>query len=134
MSARPLPEPTGLTAAWYEYCHREELRFQRCRACGRWRHPPRFLCPTCGSSEWSWERSSGRGALFTWTVTHQALNPAFIDLVPYAVAVVELGEGPRVVSGLRDVALSELRIDLPLDVAFESLSDTITVPVFTPRQ
>jgi uncharacterized OB-fold protein len=134
MTARPLPEPTGLTAEWYAYCHREELRFQRCRACGRWRHPPRFLCPTCGSEEWSWERSSGRGALFTWTVTHQALHPAFVDLVPYAVAVVELEEGVRVVSGLRGLPLTDLRLDLALDVAFEVLSETITVPVFTPTR
>jgi uncharacterized OB-fold protein len=134
VTERPLPEPTGLTAEWYEYCHRSELRFQRCTACGRWRHPPRFLCPRCGSPEWSWEQSSGRGALFTWTVAHQALHPAFADEVPYAVAVVELEEGARVVSGLRDVAFTELRLDLPLEVAFKTLSETITVPVFTPRR
>ena len=131
-SPPPASVPDGLNADWYEHCRRGELRFQRCAACGCWRHPPRFRCPACGSDQWIWERSSGRGTVFSWTVTHQVLRPAWADAVPYAVLVVELDEGVRVVAGLRGLAPSELRLGLPVAVAFEALSGSLTVPVFQP--
>ena len=128
----PATPPDGLNGEWYEYCRGGELRFQCCAQCQRWRHPPRFRCPACGSDQWSWERSSGHGTVFSWTVTHQAPRPAWADLVPYAVLVVELDEGVRVVAGLRGLAPSELRLDLEVAVAFEAVSDALSVPVFYP--
>jgi uncharacterized OB-fold protein len=129
--ATPVP-PDGLNGEWYEYCRLGELRFQRCAGCGRWRHPPRFRCPQCGSEEWTWERSSGRGQVFSWTVTHQAPRPGWADAVPYAALVVELDEGVRVVAGLRELAPAELRLGQPVVVGFEALSDAFTIPVFRP--
>ncbi len=132
--AKPVPSPEGLNADWYAWCGRGELRFQRCAGCGRWRHPPRYVCAGCGSGDWSWERSAGEGTVFTWTVTHQALHPAFADDVPYAVVVVELAEGVRVVSGLRGVDPVELRLGLAVAVEFERRTEDITLPVFGPAR
>ncbi len=124
----PIPKPKpvldGTTAEFYRFCQQGELRFQRCSACGTWRHPPRVLCAHCGSPRWTWERSSGRGRVFTWTVVHQAMHPAFAPEVPYAVLVVETEEGVRVVSNLRGAAPDVLELDVPVEVAFEP------VPVF----
>jgi uncharacterized OB-fold protein len=133
-SAAPKPRPVleGLTAAYYEHCAGGELRFQRCDDCGAWRHPPRVLCATCGSSRWSWQRSTGRGRIFTWTVVHQAMNPAYASEVPYAVIVVEMDEGVRVVANLRGAGPEVLCLDLPVEVTFEAVDGTLTLPMFQP--
>jgi uncharacterized OB-fold protein len=80
-----------------------------------------------------WARSSGRARLFSWTVTHQLIVPQFAEDLPYAVIVAELEEGPRLVSGLRGLAHSELVLDLPLEVGFEKVSDAIGLHYFRPR-
>ena len=133
---KPLPKPEGMNAEFYEHCARRELRFQRCE-CGVWRHPPRVLCAACGSEGWEWAPASGRGRVFTWTVTHQALHPAYADDVPYALLVVEMDEGVRMVSTLRDLDPADLALDLPVEVVFETRSDptrpdSITLPCFRP--
>jgi uncharacterized OB-fold protein len=127
---RYTPAPTDFAAEFYAHCARGELRFQRCTGCGAWRHPPRILCPQCASEAWEWARSSGRGRLFSWTVTHQGIVPWFAQDVPYAVAVVELEEGPRIVSGLRGIPLDRLALGLPLEVAFEKVSEEIGLHYF----
>ncbi len=127
------PNALGLGAEWYEQCASGELRFQRCGVCRAWRHPPRLLCAVCGSDAWSWQPSTGRGALFSWTVTHQPLHPAYADRVPYVVAVVELEEGVRVVTALDGVALDDLTLDLPLQGAVEVVAEGVGMPFFRAR-
>ena len=131
---RMVPRPVGLNAEFYAHCARGELRFQRCGSCGTWRHPPRYRCGSCGSAEWSWERATGRGRVFSWTVTHQALDPAYADELPYAVVVVELDEGPRLVGNLRGLAPAALRLDLPVEVEFEPVADGVALTHFRPRE
>lgn len=131
---RPLPEPDDdLNAAFWEHCAREELRFQRCAACGSWRHLPRLRCARCGSGEFSWERSSGRGRVYSWTITHQAPLRAFAARAPYAVLVVELDEGVRMVAGLVEATPEVLRLDLPVEVVFERITAEAALPQFRPR-
>ena len=86
---KPLPVLEGLTAEFYAWCKKGELRFQRCSGCGAWRHVPRPMCANCSSLDWTWERSTGRGRIFTWTVTAAPLHPGFKDATPYAPVVVE---------------------------------------------
>lgn len=130
---RPVPPLQGsLAAEFYAHCHAERLCFQRCTACGAWRHLPRWMCAGCGSAEWTWEASSGRGRLHSWTVTHQPPHPAFAKDVPYVVAIVELDEGVRMVSALREVDTGELALGLPVEVVFERVSDSVALPCFRP--
>jgi len=137
VSGGPLPKPRpvleGSTAEFYEYCAAGELRFQRCLTCGAWRHPPRVLCAVCGSPRYRWERSSGRGQVFSWTVVHQAMHPAFAAEAPYAVVVVETDEGVRFVSNLRDAGPEVLRLGLPVEVFFEAVDEALTLPMVRPR-
>jgi uncharacterized OB-fold protein len=126
------PNPEGLHAEFYGFCARGELRFQRCTACDAWRHPPRILCPRCGAEAWGWTASSGRGTVYTWTVTHQALVPVFAEDLPYAVVVVELAEGVRLVSALRGIAPAAITLNLPVEVRFHRMSDTIGLHWFVP--
>ncbi|HUI48091.1 MAG TPA: OB-fold domain-containing protein [Acidimicrobiia bacterium] len=130
MSDRLLPAADGLNGEFYGFLARGELRLQRCTACAAWRHPPRFRCATCGSAGVAWERASGRGRVYSWTVTHRAVDPAFTP--PYAILVVELDEGPRLVGNLRGVEPSELVLDLPVVVEIEAVSDTVGLLWFSP--
>ncbi|MFQ5417912.1 MAG: Zn-ribbon domain-containing OB-fold protein [Myxococcota bacterium] len=128
--AKPLPELEGLTGEFYGFCRRGELRFQRCRDCGSWRHVPRDMCAGCGSWQWEWALSSGRGVVYSWTVVGRALHPAFEHDTPYAPVIVEMDEGVRLLSRVEGVAPADLEIDLPVEVGFESVTPEVSLPFF----
>ncbi len=127
---RVLPAPAGPSAELYAFWAKSELRLQRCARCGVWRHPPRYRCARCGSAEATWELVTGRGCVYSWTITHRAVDPAFEP--PYAIVVVELDEGPRLVGSLAGLEPSELRLDLPVVVELEPASDTVALLTFRP--
>jgi uncharacterized OB-fold protein len=127
---KPLPELEGFSADFYGYCKSGELRFQRCTGCGVWRHVPRELCADCGSFDFEWAASSGKGTIFTWTVVGRALHPAYVDAVPYAPTVVEMEEGVRVLTEIVDCPPDELEIGTPVEVSFVAVTDEITLPKF----
>jgi hypothetical protein len=131
---KPLPRGEDYNREFYQFCKQHELRFQRCSHCGAWRHMPRESCQACGSFAWTWERSSGRGQVFSWTVIHRALHPGFADDVPYAVVVIELEEGVRVVSHVIDLPPEELRLGLPVEVVFDDVTPEVSLPKFRPAQ
>jgi len=122
------PEMDDLAVQFYAECAKGRLCFQRCRACGTWRHLPRHGCAACGSTDWEWAPSSGRGRVFSWTVTHQAPFPGLAT--PYVVAVVETDEGVRMAAGLRGVAPEALALDMAVEVEMVAVSDTAAVPFF----
>jgi uncharacterized OB-fold protein len=134
-AARPemriVPNPIGPNAEFYAWAARGELRLQRCTACKTWRHPPRHRCATCGALESTWEPVSGRGRVFSWTITHRQLDPAFD--VPYAVVVVELDEGPRLVGNLQGLDPSALALDRRVQAVLEPVSDTVALVHFAPE-
>ncbi len=127
---KPLPALDGLAKGFYDWCKQGELRFQRCTDCGSWRHVPREMCAACGSWQWTWEQSSGRGTVFTWTVIARALHPAFQSDTPYAPVVVEMEEGVRVLSQVVDCAPDQLQIGMPVEVVFEEVTPEVTLPKF----
>ena len=128
--ARMIPDPIGLNAVLYAHWARGELRLQRCDDCSTWRHPPRYLCARCGSSRFTWARSEGRARVFSWTITHRAVDPAFEP--PYAIVVAELGEGPRLVGSLAGLDPAELALDRAVVVELEPVSDAIALVTFRP--
>jgi uncharacterized OB-fold protein len=84
--------------------------------------------------QWEWKAASGRGKVFSWTVTHAPLHPAFAGQVPYAVLLVELEEGVRMISGFRNGSVNDLKFDMPVEVIFERINDNVAMPFFQPRQ
>ena len=127
---KPLPVLEGFTGEFYAACQRGELIFQRCDNCGAWRHVPRELCAECGSWDWNWQASSGRGKVFTWTVVERPLHPAFVEDVPLAAVVVELEEGVRLLSHVVDCPPDELEMEMPVVVQFDTVTDDVTLPRF----
>lgn len=133
-SPRPILAPgmDALARAFYAECARGRLCFQRCTACATFRHLPRHACAACGSPASEWAPSTGRGRIFSWTVTHQAPLPGLT--VPYAVAIVEMEEGVRLAAALRGLAPEAIALDLPVRVELVPVSDTAAVPVFRPAE
>ncbi|MCH9673454.1 MAG: OB-fold domain-containing protein [Gammaproteobacteria bacterium] len=127
---KPLPRGEDLNGEFYAFCRNKELRFQRCSQCDAWRHMPRETCRNCGSFEWTWERSAGKGTVFSWTVIHRALHPGFAEELPYAAVIVELEEGVRLVSNVVDVAPDDLAVGLPVEVFFEDVTEDTTLHKF----
>lgn len=122
-----LPEASPLLAAHRFALADERLTFQRCAGCGNAWLPPRDHCPACLADTWRWEEASGRARVVSWVVYHRAYHPAFADRVPYNVVLVELAEGPRMISNIEGIGGAEgLSIDLPLEVAIGTEGD---VPV-----
>jgi uncharacterized OB-fold protein len=126
----PLPRTRGPAAEFYKFCKAHELRFQRCTDCRTWRHIPRDMCAKCGSFNFEWARSSGRGTVFSWTTVTQPMLPQFAPLVPYAPAVIELDEGVRMVSWVTDVKPDDLALGIPVEVVFDDVTLEVTLPKF----
>lgn len=130
MTGRPLPQLAGLTAEFYAHCKARELRFQRCTECNAWRHVPRERCGECGAAGWRWDRSSGRGRVYTWIVANRSMHPAFPSDPPLAPVVIEMDEGVRLVSELVDCPPHELAIGMPVEVVFVDVTEDVTLPKF----
>lgn len=126
----PLPTVTPLTAPYWEGLEAGELRFQRCGDCGNAWLPAREECPKCLSDSVVWEASSGRGRVISWVVYHSAVHPAFADRIPYNVAIVELDEGPRLITNV-NAPEEALAIELPVVVSIEPESG-VNVARFDP--
>jgi len=127
---KPVPELEGLHGEFYGFCKKHELRFQRCTSCNTWRHTPREICADCGSWDWEWTQSSGKGRVFTWTTVARALHPAFKDSCPLAPAIIEMEEGVRILSNVTDCPPDELEMDMAVEVDFDDITDEITLPMF----
>jgi uncharacterized OB-fold protein len=129
----PLPELEGLHKEFYDHCKNHALHFQRCTDCSAFRHVPREMCAECGSWNWAWAASSGRGQVFTWTVVVRPMHPDFVDACPYAPIVVEMEEGVRLLSIATDVSPEDLEIGMEVEVVYDDVTDEITLPKFRRR-
>jgi hypothetical protein len=134
VTAKPLPEITPAMTPFWEAARRHQLVVQRCRGCGARRFPARDTCSRCLGHEADWVPVTGRGTVFSFAVMHQVYHPGFADAVPYAVVVVELEEGARLVSNLLDCPVGEITIGMPVEVAFDDVTPEVTLPKFRPRR
>lgn len=97
-----LPDQSDAVARpYWDGLKRGQLLYQVCRVCAHRRLPPTAQCPKCLSDEVEWAATRGRGRLASWVVFHRAYHPAFEDQIPYAVGIVELDEGPRMLARLK---------------------------------
>jgi uncharacterized OB-fold protein len=132
-STRALPEPTPETRDFWDGTAAGQLRLQRCDACAHVYFPPRPFCPACASRRVSSFAATGHGTLYSYLIHHRPV-PGFTP--PYAIAVVQLAEGPRLMSNIVDCPQTPeaLVLDMPLEVAFQKLDERITLPVFRPAR
>lgn len=100
MSDAPLPEVTSLTEPYWTGLAEGRLLYQRCLLCGHSWLPAREECPHCLAADPEWVQAAGTGRLISWVVYHHAAHSYFAGQLPYTVAVIELSEGPRLISRL----------------------------------
>ncbi|GAA0603683.1 OB-fold domain-containing protein [Sporichthya brevicatena] len=128
---KAVPKPTPETKPFWDACAEGELRLQYCTACEGHYFPPRFFCPTCLSRDVEWRAVSGRGRLYSYVINQSFAPPGWET--PYAIALVELEEGPRLMSNILDVPQTPeaLVLDMELEVTFE-VRGGVAIPQFRP--
>ena len=129
---KPLPYVHDETRPFWEGTKRHELQIQRCLDCEKFYFYPRSICPHCLSDNTEWVNVSGRGKIYSFTVSHRPASPAFEPDVPYNIAIVELDEGVRMMSNIVECQNEDLRIDMPVEVVFDDVTPEITLPKFRP--
>jgi uncharacterized OB-fold protein len=125
-----LPTPEGDTIEFWEAAKEERLLIKHCLDCDAYSYYPRPFCPKCWSEQVEWYQASGEGTLYTWSVIYNNDQPPWRDRVPYVAAIVDLAEGPRMMTNVVDCPFEDLRVGMPLMVSFQPISDEFTIPVF----
>lgn len=127
-----LPKSRPGTEVYWDACRQHELLIQRCSECGTHQFYPRIFCTSCSSRAVEWVRASGHGKVLTWTVVHRAVSEAYAADVPYTIALVELQEGPVMMSKVSSCESEPVYSGMAVEVSFEDWSDQVSMPVFVP--
>ena len=132
---KPIPIPQPESDFYWEKAKQHELWMRSCNSCGKAYFYPRDISPCCASRDTSWTKASGRATLYTYGIVHRAPHAGFAADAPFVTAIVELEEGPRVptnIVGIENPTPDNLVIGMPLEVTFENITETITLPKFKP--
>jgi uncharacterized OB-fold protein len=129
---KPLPSISGETRPYWDSCRRGQLLIQKCDSCGEYQFYPRGICANCWSNDIQWITSSGKGTVWTFTVTYQNGTPGFAEDVPYVLALVELEEGVRMFTNIVECDPRSVTIGMPVEVTFVQATNQISVPYFKP--
>ncbi len=127
---KPLPLPTQETYPFWEYCKKHELRMQKCSQCGCLRYPPSIICPECQSMEAEWTKLTGKGKVYSFVIYHHVYNKSFANDIPYAVAAIKMEEGPRMMGNITGCKIEDIKINMPVEVYFEDITDEFALPKF----
>ena len=131
---KPLPRPLSpeLTKPFWEAAKRHELMIPRCQKCDKFFFYPREECPRCFSQDLGWATVSGKGRLHTYTIVHQVANAAFRDDAPHVYAVIQLDEGPRMISNMVECSHEDLQVDMPVTAVYDDVTPECTLVKFKP--
>ena len=130
---KPVPPIDPWTQPYWDAAAEGRFVIQRCRACERAVFYPRQWCPHCGAEDLDWIEASGRGHIYSYSVVRNYPPSAFADAVPFVIAIVELEEGPRMMTNIVDADPEQVACDLPVEVAFMD-RDGVSLPVFRLRE
>jgi uncharacterized protein len=127
-----LPTIESDTRPFWDAVRDGRLVIRSCNACGHIHYYPRPFCPSCWSEDVAWIEASGRGTVYTYSTVHRNDLPPFHEQVPYVVAVVELEEGPRMMTRLIDTDGVDLEMGMAVEADFTALTDEVSIVVFRP--
>ena len=129
----PLPLTTPDTQPFWDALKRRELVLPKCKACAEFHYYPRPFCPNCFSCDLEWVKCSGRGKIYSYVINHRPA-PGFGNEAPYVIAVIELEEGPRMMSNMTGVEPDpdKVQVDNPVEIVFEDVNDDLTMFKFRP--
>jgi len=129
---KPIPVPSDESKPYWAGLKEHKLMMPRCDDCGKYWFPPTQFCAHCSSRNWKWTETSGRGKVFSFVVYHRVYHPGFADEVPYAVAVIALDEGPRMLSNVTGIPVEKIVCDMPVEIEYVDITDDATIPKFRP--
>ncbi len=132
MYEKPLPAIDIESAPFWHAAREHRLAIMRCRGCGKHFFYPRALCPHCHSSEVECTTASGRGTIYTFTIARRPSGAAFKADVPYVVALVELDEGPRLMTNIVTASVDSVRIGQKVRAVYHDVTDEVTLVKFAP--
>ncbi len=130
---KPIPVPVPESDFFWKKANQHELWVQKCVDCQNPFFYPRMVCPDCLSENLEWFKTSGKGFLYTYMINHRP-PPGFEDDSPYAIAIVQLEEGPRMMTNIVGIENTpeNLVLDMPLEVVFEDIADGMSIPKWKP--
>lgn len=128
--SRYLPTPSKISKPFWDSCKAEAMQIQKCQDCGVFVFYPVYICPECASRKLAWTQVSGRGNIHTYTVAEKSLFEGVPG--PAIVALIELEEGAMLTSNIVNADPAIVRIGMPVKIAYQPVSDEITLPVFEP--
>jgi uncharacterized protein len=109
-----------------------KLTAQRCKSCNKFfSFPPQASCPHCLSAQYEWVALSGKGQVYSFVTYHRAWHPAYQERVPYNVSLIDLQEGPRLVSNVIGCGHDEVKIGMPVEIVYDDREE-YTLPQFRP--
>jgi uncharacterized OB-fold protein len=129
-SGRYLPVIYPEEIPYWQGLRERKIMLQRCSDCAKVWYPIGPVCPKCLSGNFEWKQMSGRGVVHNFVIYYKAWMPFLMKRVPYAVVQVQLEEGPRLTTNLIDVPLDEVKIGMPVEAAYEDVTDEITLLQF----
>lgn len=132
--AKPLPYITEDSRPFWEAAKDHRLVLPLCGDCGKYHYYPRLVCPHCGSRDISFAPVSGRGAVYAFSIQYRAQGPGWTGETPYVTALIDLEEGPRMLSNLIEVEPDPgtVRCGMHVEVVFDDVTPEITLPKFKP--
>jgi uncharacterized OB-fold protein len=129
---RAIPEPNSDTMPFWDGCRKHQLLLQRCSDCGHFRWPASFICPRCHSFDNKWITFRGKGKIYSFAIYHVAFDHTVKHDIPYVTAIVELFEGPKILTNIVECGPSGVRCDMPVEVVWDDIADNFSLPRFRP--
>ena len=130
MALPPLPRPYQDTEPYWAAARDHRFVIQHCKSCGKHQFYPRGVCSHCLSSDLEWHEASGKGTVYSFSVNHRAPHPGFADEIPFVLAIVELEEGPRMMTNIVECNPDSVKIGMAVEVTFEDVTEEVTLPKF----
>lgn len=135
MTVRLIPPTTPTTQPYWDGAAQGELKLQVCATCGHRPFPPHANCERCGATDLNWQKASGKGTVYTYTVSYRPPHPLFREQCPMVIAVVELAEGPRLITNIVECDPETVTVGMAVEVVFEPIDESdVVLPVFKPAK
>lgn len=130
---KPLPAVQPWSQPFWDGTKQHKLLIQQCKACGAKIFYPRKVCPECWSQELGWSEASGRGTVYTFTITRDGVEAKFVPDLPYVLAMIDLEEGIRMMGNVVECDPEQVTFGMDVEVVFDDVTDEFTLPKWRPR-
>ena len=129
---KPLPIPTKWSQPFWDAAKQHKLVLKKCGKCGFIDHPPYLYCTNCHADEHEWIEASGKATLAAYAINVFGVPFPFWDDLPFVVALIDLQEGPRMISNIVECDHDKLENGMELEVLFDDVSGEISLPKWRP--